>query len=121
MLPLHQTLMLRALVVAAALMAGGCLAFGQDEHSANIWLPGCRGYISDDAVTNASDAYKQGQCSGAIGALVATDPDICPPEGAEVQQAARIAVQYIDSQPARLHENFLGLARDALRAAWPCR
>ena len=35
-----------------------------------------------------------------------------------VEQAIRIVVRYIDSQPARLQENFYDLAVEALRAAW---
>jgi hypothetical protein len=30
-------------------------------------------------------------------------------------------VQYIDSQPARLQEDFVLLATEALRKIWPCK
>ena len=31
-----------------------------------------------------------------------------------------IVVQYIDGQPARIHEDFNNFALEALRANWPC-
>jgi hypothetical protein len=45
---------------------------------------------------------------------------ICVPAGTTAQQAASIVVQYIDGQPARIHEDFNRLAVEALRANWPC-
>jgi hypothetical protein len=45
---------------------------------------------------------------------------LCPPKGSDRAQSIRVVVQYIDSRPARLHENFPDLAQEALRAAWPC-
>ena len=35
------------------------------------------------------------------------------------EQIVRVVVQYIDSQPARLHEDFVVLAIEALRKTWP--
>jgi hypothetical protein len=42
------------------------------------------------------------------------------PVGTTAQQATNIVVQYIDGQPARIHEDFNGFAVEALRANWPC-
>ena len=42
------------------------------------------------------------------------------PAGTSAQQTARIVVQYIDGQPARIHEDFNRLTVEALRANWPC-
>ena len=45
---------------------------------------------------------------------------ICVPAGTTAQQAAGIVVQYIDGQPARIHEDFNRFAVEALRSSWPC-
>ena len=45
---------------------------------------------------------------------------ICVPAGTTAQQAASIIVQYIDGQPARIHEDFNRFAVEALRSYWPC-
>jgi hypothetical protein len=42
------------------------------------------------------------------------------PGGTTAQQVASIVVQYIDGQPARIHEDFNLFAVEALRANWPC-
>jgi hypothetical protein len=45
----------------------------------------------------------------------------CPPVGANQGQAIRVVIAYIDQRPARMHEPFVALALEALRASWPCR
>ena len=45
---------------------------------------------------------------------------ICVPAGTTSQHATSIVVQYIDGQPARIHEDFNRFAVEALRANWPC-
>jgi hypothetical protein len=66
-------------------------------------------------------------CAGSIGALLFLGdalPDnyrVCRPSGAVLHDAVRIVVSHIEAQPARGHENFNGLAMEALSAAWPCK
>ena len=50
-----------------------------------------------------------------------SDGTICVPVGETRQQAVGTVVQYIDGQPARMNENFVPLAIEALQATWPCR
>jgi len=50
-----------------------------------------------------------------------SDGTICVPVGLTREQAVRAVVQYIDGQPARLNENFVPLATEALQATWPCK
>jgi hypothetical protein len=38
-----------------------------------------------------------------------------------LHDALRIVVSHIEAQPTRGHENFNGLAMEALSSAWPCR
>src|SRR5262249_17902256 len=77
-----------------------------DTSSANYVMPGCRDFISSNSVTPAYP-FVQGFCAGVIQGLIYDSHDICLPSGVEKGQAVRIVVQYIDSQPARLHENFM--------------
>ena len=41
------------------------------------------------------------------------------PLGVTREQAVGVVVQYIDGQPARMNENFVPLAIEALQATWP--
>ena len=50
-----------------------------------------------------------------------SDGTICVPVGETRQQAVGTFVQYIDGQPARMNENFVPLAIEALQATWPCK
>jgi hypothetical protein len=92
-------------------------------NSAAWMLPGCRA-----ALTPSPDPdFRQGMCAGSIGTLLFLGdalPDqyrVCRPRGAVLHDAVGIVVSHIEAQPAREHENFNGLAMEALSAAWPCR
>jgi hypothetical protein len=112
---------MKASVVCAGLLlllfAGEAVGAGSGNSGDDI-MPGCRGLVADSS-GNLGD-FRQGICAGSINAIIRFDPDICLPKGSTVGQAVRVVVQYIDSQPARLHEDFIDLAAEALRAAWPC-
>ena len=86
-----------------------------DVGSANYIAAGCRDFIARRAV----NAYAQGLCAGKVES-VAIFAACAPPE-ATVGQMIRVVVRYIDERPARLHENFIVLAREAFQQAWPCR
>jgi hypothetical protein len=93
-----KTPLLAALSVAACCQASAQTAF---YDSANEIMPGCREFI---IAHNSRDAFAQGTCSGAVGAIITLDPEICPPAGARRVQSVRIVVQYIDARPAGHHE-----------------
>ena len=86
--------------------------------SANEIIPACKSVMSTPH--NAPEAQKQGFCLGAVGGIGRVAPGICPPGGSTLEQWIAVVVQYIDSRPARLNEDFFKLAQEALRAAWPC-
>lgn len=67
------------------------------------------------------EAYLAGTCHGMLRALLTIDVVTCAPNGSTQGQTVRVVLQYIEAHPARQHENFLILAVEALRAAWPCR
>ena len=87
------------------------------RHSANFVMKGCRLFASEK---HNSDLFYQGYCMGLLVGLPYADPMICMPRATNYQ-TARVVVQYIDQQPARLHEDFIDLALEALRRAWPCK
>ena len=106
---------MRASVVCAVLLlvlTGEALGL-----SANEEMPGCRVAVGSMHSGHPS-GWGGGHCTGAIGAIFYFSEDlrICPPNGSSVGQAMRVVVPYIDSRPARLHENFYSLAAEALKA-----
>jgi hypothetical protein len=68
------------------------------------------------------EAHRMGLCEGIVVGLsfMGQPHGICVPVGTTAQQATSIVVQYIDGQPARIHEDFNRVAVEALRANWPC-
>lgn len=85
--------------------------------SANFVSMGCRAFIE----RSTAEPYAQGMCAGKVMAVAGLATGICYPSEVTVGQMIRVVARYIDERPARLHENFLILAREALRQAWPCR
>jgi hypothetical protein len=70
---------------------------------------------------NADDAFLQGVGAGIVDGLHYADVEKCGPKGVTTGQMVRVVVQYIDSQPARLHEDFKKLTVEAMRKARPCQ
>jgi hypothetical protein len=93
-----------------------------DVGSGNYMLQHCQHYIANDRF----DVW-DGECGGTIGTLLFLGnalPEgfkVCRPKGASKQQAARVIVNYMQSNPATLHEPFQILAMTALSRAWPCK
>jgi hypothetical protein len=115
MLPSQLSLILRGIIVVAALMLTGGSALAEDTKSANYIMPGCRKLLTNDN----SEAYLQGFCSGLIKGVFYLAEGTCPPPGVTGSQIGRVVVQYIDARPASMHEDFRELALEALKAAWP--
>jgi hypothetical protein len=113
----------RALATAtiAALMLTPAVA-EPDLNSANYLMPACKKFANSDFNVN-SLSFLSGVCAGTIGTLMTISSvlHICLPPQVTNGQAVQVVIQYIDAQPARLHENFTLLAIEALREAWPCK
>lgn len=58
---------------------------------------------------------------GLVYGIIFNSGDACIPTSVTRAQAVRAVVQYIDAQPARMHESFAELADAAIRATWPCK
>ena len=119
----------RRLLAATALVAigtglhGSAMAQSPDVRSANYMLPGCRELVQNPGVGDR--IFFQGLCMGVVGSVAVFGKQgqigVCVPPGVQPQQSVRVVVAYIDSRPARMHEDFYNLAVEALREAWPCR
>ena len=96
------------LIVAMIFNCGVAVA-GPTQTSADYLMPGCRDAASLITFSNAGKSEEQVSLNG-----------ICVPAGTTSEQATGVVVQYIDGQPARVHEDFNHLAVEALRANWPC-
>ena len=114
-----------ALIVAMILNCGVTVA-QPNQTSADCVMPGCRDAASLITFSNVGESEEQvsrmGLCAGIVLGLsfMGQPYGICVPAGTTAQQATSIVVQYIDGQPARIHEDFNRFAVEALRTNWPC-
>jgi hypothetical protein len=102
-----------ALTVTAAQAA-------EDTRSANYMLPYCRLMLGSGGIPPNNISHVA-FCNGMVVGLSYAAEGLCAPDGVTHGQLMRVVVQYIDQRPQRMHESFLMLAHEALRAAWPCR
>jgi hypothetical protein len=116
--------------VAILLFAFVSCAQAQDKFSANYMMLGCDAYlrtVGKDVFQFEKYSVIGGQCFGNVEALMNVGPYLgadlrfCPPKGANFNQGIHVVAAYIRKIPQRTHENFLELAVEALRSAWPCR
>src|SRR5215472_2983209 len=124
----HTRLPLRSAITLFAVMIFNCgVAVAEpNQTSADYIMPGCRDAASLVTFSNGGkseeEVSRMSFCAGiVIGLSFMGQPyGICVPAGTTAQQATGIVVQYIDGQPARIHEDFNRFAVEALRANWPC-
>jgi hypothetical protein len=112
---MRQLLVLSGVMIAVLTEGGPVLA-----QSATFRMSGCRSFENYDNVLRYD--FSGGVCSGIVEALTSVGATfgICRPPESSIDQGIRIVVQYVDSQPTRMNENFSSLAVEALRKAWPC-
>jgi Rap1a immunity proteins len=106
--------------IALILVSCGA-SFAEDDESANDMMPACRDFINSSSDTTP---FSRGVCAGTIGTILAFGRHVgthCAPLRVSNGQALRVVIQYIDKQPARLHEKFGLLAIEAMQEAWPCK
>ena len=114
-----------ALFVAITFSSGVAVA-EPSQISADYVMPGCRDAASPITFSNVGESEEEVSrmsfCAGIVIGLsfMGQSYGICVPTGTTAQQATGIVVQYIDGQPARIHEDFNRFALEALRANWPC-
>jgi hypothetical protein len=131
---------------ALALAVTAAPAAEEDIYSAGYMVQGCRAALNSSPTQSRDMAERAALCGGVIagmsnmGALVRSALLIYPrpaddsqqnffrklmcvdvPGEAPISQLVGVVIFYIDGRPARLHEPFMVLALEALRAAWPCK
>ena len=124
---LERYLVLRSLSIILIALTLNCrIAFAQlDQHSANVFMPGCRDAASLITISvreSEEEAARMNFCAGIVVGLsfMGELHGICVPPDTTSQQATNVVVQYIDGRPARIDEDFRSFAVEALRASWPC-
>ncbi|MPZ40607.1 MAG: hypothetical protein GEU95_21660 [Rhizobiales bacterium] len=111
--------MKRLLLTIALLASTPAIAQQADPWSANNMVQPCKRWANQEG---GSNPYS-GTCAGAARTLLTFAPTLgaCPPDNASIGQLTKIIVRYAEQRPERLHEDYLQLALEALRAAWPCK
>lgn len=103
-----------AIALFAVIAMGSALSAEQDTHSGNWWLQVC--------TTENVDRF----CYGYIAALADYNDNFqgpslfCTPAGVTVEQAVRVVIKSLQSDPSTLHKPFFALSTRALRKAFPC-
>jgi len=124
----YTRLPLRSAITLIAVMIFNCgVAVAEpNQTSADYIMPGCRDAASLMIFSRVGESEQEVSlmsfCLGIVVGLsfMGQPYGICVPAGTTSQQATSIVVQYIDGQPARIHEDFNSFAVEALRANWPC-
>ena len=121
-LPLRSAITLIAVIIFNC----GVAVAEPNQTSADYIMPGCRDAASLMTFSRVGESEQEVSlmsfCLGIVVGLsfMGQPYGICVPAGTTSQQATSIVVQYIDGQPARIHEDFNRFAVEALRANWPC-
>jgi hypothetical protein len=106
---------------AAAISLNYSFAFAQDSNSANYIMDACRDNLLRQMPNDKMVWYLAGTCIGEITGIGYAAKDLCIPANVTLEQMNRVVVKYIDDRPARLNENFVKLAHEALKEAFPCK
>jgi hypothetical protein len=125
MMPTRLPLLRSIAVLVVMIFNCGVAVAGQNELSADYFMPGCRdaaSLITFSVRESEEEAARMNFCAGIVVGLsfMGELHGICVPPDTTSQQATNVVVQYIDGRPARIDEDFRSFAVEALRASWPC-
>jgi hypothetical protein len=116
-------------LVTALLAATVCVCASQTAvaaenfYSGNFYLRHCKNLLSG----SSEDRFNQGNCLGVVRTLMDLGEHLpgsgrfCVPRESSREQGIRVLVAFLEAQPHRLHEDFIDLAMEAYRKAWPCK
>jgi hypothetical protein len=82
--------------------------------------------IANGSVARQGDPFRQGLCSGVVGAAIYHGRDIdphrrfCVPETVGLREASDEVVRYMMDFPQILHTDFRSIVDAALKRAYPC-
>jgi hypothetical protein len=117
----EMTKLLAAAAIAIAATTTSALA--QQSYTANAMLGPCKRFADSGSASSPSE----GMCVGSLYSIFSVSTyfppsqSFCSPDNIHALQLARVAIKYMEDNPARLHEPFSSLAIEAFRKAWPCK
>lgn len=115
-----RTIMAMLLLFLGMTYVGSAARAQADQESTNFLLPYCKEFVESNApMPSTVDAQWQGFCAGMVVGISSVDT-VCRPGGLTTSQMVGVVIAYIEARPARMHEHFMELTREALQAAWPC-
>ena len=109
-------------LVAAALLGHGAKA----QTMSDSMLPVCREGTARHSGPDppADTAMDLGVCLDGLfygSTRLPSHMSVCPPQNVTTGHTVRVVIAYIERRPERMHEDFRGLALEAIHEAWPCR
>ncbi len=113
----------RSALLAAALAAFSPAMAQSQQNSGNAMLNDCK-LLAEGK--QSQDVFFQGICAGIVETLfIFADylpPEIrfCRPNGSTVSQGVKVAVKFIENNPAKMQMSVQVLAALAFAEAWPC-
>ena len=115
--------MVKALFALALLLStiSSSIAQNPNPYSGYAELPACK------SASNARPPSQAWYCTGQLRALayvsqaLSDDLRSCVPNNLTDGQLTLVVIHYMEARPQHLHEDFLALALQAFRDAWPCR
>ena len=88
----------------------------------NEMLPACRAFLEGPKLfehATAEQAVRAGFCAGYVTGILEESTDACVPP-VSAREVVLTVVEYLDTHPEQLNEDFEDLVERALIATWPC-
>src|SRR6266540_5030739 len=116
---------------AAAALVIGLAVVGADTHEAsaqghnstgNEMLPLCRAFLEGPGLlehATPEQALRAGFCAGYVTGILEESTDACVPP-VSAREVVLTVVEYLDTHPEQLNDDFEDLVERALLATWPC-
>ena len=97
------------------------------DTSVNAIFRGCKAIV--EGQTRDAQLYALGNfCGGIVVGLASVGQQLslpewqsCAPATSEARQLAQVVVNYIETHPERMREDFRRLTLEAFHDAWPCK
>ena len=90
----------------------------KNPYTVNDLLQDCKASLLEGVAV--ARPFYSGLCMGLIAGVHYIDAKSCAPDNATNNQLMRVVLAYIEVRPQRMNEEFMKLAVEALRSAWPC-
>jgi hypothetical protein len=99
-------------------LTSGTVGAEKNPYTANDLLQDCKARLLEGVAVPRP--FYSGLCMGLIAGVHYIDAKSCAPDNATNNQLMRVVLAYIEVRPQRMNEEFMKLAVEALRSAWPC-